>query len=245
MTTTRGDSYNYVEELKNSMGMLNESAGVLTAWDGVTSAELDPQRVQEARKLEMKFFKEMGASTRCSYVCVHREGGKLIDMKWIDVKGDKSNPACWQRLVGREFNDHKDDSLYASTSPLEAMRIILSNAATVDPEAGEEEQREVMTNDISRAYFYAPAMRSVFMRLPQEDEEAREGEVGRLHVCLYGTRDAARGWATHAHGTSREHRVQKGKRPSICRLQLRVEDLHIGPRRRLHVVRNSLGSRLA
>ena len=51
-----------------------------------------------------------------------------------------------------------------------------------------------MVNDVSRAYFYAPATRSLFVELPSEDEEADMGEVGRLNVCLYGTRDAAREW---------------------------------------------------
>ena len=36
----------------------------------------------------------------------------------------------------------------------------------------------------------------MFIELPTEDEEAKEGEVGRLNVCLYGTRDAAREWQT-------------------------------------------------
>ena len=52
--------------------------------------------------------------------------------------------------------------------------------------------RELMINDVSRAYFYAPATRSLFIELPDEDDEAQEGEVGRLNVCLHGTRDAAR-----------------------------------------------------
>ena len=51
-----------------------------------------------------------------------------------------------------------------------------------------------MVNDVSRAYFYAPATRNLFIELPREDDEAQEGEVGRLNVCLYGTRDAAKEW---------------------------------------------------
>lgn len=30
------------------------------------------------------------------------------------------------------------------------------------------------------------------MELPQEDLGAQEGDIGRLNVCLYGTRGAAR-----------------------------------------------------
>lgn len=32
------------------------------------------------------------------------------------------------------------------------------------------------------------------MRVIREDDEAKEGEVGRLNVCLYWTRNAAKGW---------------------------------------------------
>ena len=49
-----------------------------------------------------------------------------------------------------------------------------------------------MINDVRRAYFYAKQKRNVFINLPAEDEEAKEGEVGQLMLCLYGTRDAAK-----------------------------------------------------
>ena len=55
-------------------------------------------------------------------------------------------------------------------------------------------KREIMVNDVSRAYFYAKVKRSLFVELPAEDDKAENGQVGRLNVCLYGTRDAAKGW---------------------------------------------------
>ena len=45
---------------------------------------------------------------------------------------------------------------------------------------------------VSRAYFYAPARRPVYVALPQEDFE--EGMCGRLNASMYGTRDAAANW---------------------------------------------------
>ena len=54
--------------------------------------------------------------------------------------------------------------------------------------------RGLMINDVSRAYFYAPATRSLFVELPNEDACAKPGEVCRLNVCLYGIRDAAKDW---------------------------------------------------
>eukprot|EP00974_Lingulodinium_polyedra_P037852 3629917-Lingulodinium_polyedra.AAC.1 len=54
----------------------------------------------------------MNAYTRCARKCVGEENGKIIDLKWIDTnKGDAANPVYRSRLVGREYNRHKDDSL--------------------------------------------------------------------------------------------------------------------------------------
>ena len=95
------------------------------------------------------------------------EEGKLIDTRWIYVnKGDEENPNYRTRLVGREFNTYKDDTLYAATPPLEALRAIVSQAAT---RTNNGKLQELMVNGISRAYFYAPAKRSLFIDLPAED----------------------------------------------------------------------------
>ena len=49
---------------------------------------------------------------------------------------------------------------------------------------------------MSRAYFYAPATRPLFIEIPIEDwNEGDEGMVGQLQLSLYGTRDAAQNWA--------------------------------------------------
>ena len=93
--------------------------------------------------------------------------------------------------MGREFNIGRDDALYAATPPLEALRIIVSDAATI---AGGDEAREIMVNDVRRAYFYAKIDRDVFVELPPEDPEYGTGKKGKLRLCLYGTRDAAKGW---------------------------------------------------
>ena len=53
-----------------------------------------------------------------------------------------------------------------------------------------------MYADVSGAYFYAPAVRPVYVKLPSEDVEANDdGLVGKLNMSMYGTRDAAANWA--------------------------------------------------
>ena len=52
-----------------------------------------------------------------------------------------------------------------------------------------------MISDVRRACFYAEATRDLFIELPDEDAEYGKGDlVGKLRLCLYGTRDAALNW---------------------------------------------------
>ncbi len=103
----------------------------------MTGAALDPEGVRAARRDEIACFKKMNAYTRCPRSAAEEEGGKRIDVRWIDVnKGELDDPNYRSRLVGREFNTSKDDSLYAATPPLTAMRLIVSYAATIQGGGG-------------------------------------------------------------------------------------------------------------
>ena len=153
-----------------------------------------PELVIEARQTEMEYFRKMQVYDVVPRDVIWQTQGKLIDTRWIDTnKADENSPEYRSRLVGREFNTGKDDSLYASTPPLESLRVVLSWAATVKVENGKHEN-EVMINDVRRAYFYARASRNLFIELPDEDPNKGSGMVGKLNLCLYGTRDAARSW---------------------------------------------------
>ena len=49
-------------------------------------------------------------------------------------------------------------------------------------------------NDVSRAFFCAPARRTVSVELAAEDRASDEDLVGELNFCTYGARDAAQNW---------------------------------------------------
>ena len=52
--------------------------------------------------------------------------------------------------------------------------------------------------DVSRAHFYAPAVREVYIQLPDGDPRHGEDDVcGRLLRTMYGTLDAAEQWGDH------------------------------------------------
>ena len=52
----------------------------------------------------------------------------------------------------------------------------------------------MMINDVRRAYFYAHIQRDVYIEVPKEDPRHGPNVLGKLKLCLYGTRDAAKGW---------------------------------------------------
>ena len=55
----------------------------------------------------------------------------------------------------------------------------------------------LMINDVSRAFFEAPATRNICVELPKEDRtepDVRHDKVGHLRMSLYGTRDASYNW---------------------------------------------------
>ena len=87
--------------LSEMISALVYTNGGYTAFDDVSSAGLDPQMVWDARKLEMKFFDDMGVYKRIKRGEMTAAGGKTIGTMWIDVnKGDGENPNYRSRLVG-------------------------------------------------------------------------------------------------------------------------------------------------
>ena len=110
---------------------------------------------------------------------------------WIDIsKGDKTNPIYHSRFVGKEFNDGKEEGLFAATPRLEALRLLISRVASTQSKKPSD-RRVIMVNDVARGFFEAPGNRVVCIEFPQEERASGEDSVGLLHKSLFGTRDAA------------------------------------------------------
>ena len=103
------------------------------------------------------------------------------------------------RLVARDYKDGADPDLYAGTPPLEALKLILSRAATGT------RTKCIMVNDVSRAYLHAPCRAQVFVQRcaedlnhwygdPAIDNAAPGATCWRLRRSMYGTRLAAQDW---------------------------------------------------
>ena len=156
--------------------------------DDISGVTLDKELVIKARLTEMNFFKNMGVYTKVK----KEKGMEIISTKWLDVnKGDKDKPNFRSRLVGRELNLYKRDDLFAGTPPLESLRFMASLCAS-------SKSKLLMSTDVKRAYFYAPAVRPIYVIIPEEDRQpGDEDMVGQLNLSLYGTRDAALNWSEH------------------------------------------------
>ena len=164
------------------------------AWDDITGTELDYRQVREARMTEIGYARRKKVWTKIRRSIAIRNGWRIIKTKWIDInKGDAKDPIYRSRFVGKEFNNGEADGLFAGTPPLEALRLLLSQAATIN---GKEDYKTIMINDVSRAFFEAPmqAGRNLCIELPDEDmteEDKKNDMIGYLNQSLYGTRDAA------------------------------------------------------
>ena len=136
---------------QKELDTLRTKEGETAAWDDVSGAPLDPALVAEARRVEMKDFQDMSVCTHVPRSDQLKTKGKIIKVGWVDInKGDSSCPNYRSRPVGKEYKTEADNALYSSTPPLEALRCLISIAATENPKTGRH--RNNMLNDISRAY---------------------------------------------------------------------------------------------
>jgi len=171
---------------------VEDGAEYMRAFDDVSGEELSSREVMRARLKELEYIRKKGVWKKITRRRAKELGIKIIKTRWIDVnKGDERNPLHRSRFVGKEFNDGKDATLFAATPPLEALRLLVSEAATDD---GGHHRKVIMINDVARAYFEAKATRQLCVELPEEDkteEDHYEDRVALLLKSLYGTRDAA------------------------------------------------------
>ena len=185
-----------------------------SAWDDVTGAALDPKEVQRACLKEIEYIHRKGVYQKIRRQDALKKGIKILRTRWVDVnKGDSINTNHRSRFVAMEFNTSKVDGLFASTLPLEALKMLISCAATQAGDSVKEEEDQVMmVNDVARAYFEAPVTRIIAVELPEEDGGGKDSEfVGLLQKSLYGTRDAAANFQKEVRKFMQDHNFVVGK----------------------------------
>ena len=112
-----------------------------------------------ARALEMDYFSSKRVYTKVPREESFRRMGKApITVKWVDVsKGDDQDPNYRSRLGAREIRRKGEDSIFAPTPLLEALRTVLMLATTAglwtkNPgDLAEGRRMQLSFIDISRA----------------------------------------------------------------------------------------------
>ena len=130
------------------------------AFDDVSGEPLEPGLVKAAGKKEFKYFVDMGVYEYATIEdCCKITGIAPIGTRWIDInKGDSKKVNYRSRLVAKEFR--------VDVRP-EFLRLLLSRAA-------DDNNNNVLCIDVSRAHFYAKAIRPTFIKLPAEDPRSGE-----------------------------------------------------------------------
>ena len=90
--------------------------------------------------------------------------------------------------MAKEFATYKSAEFFAATPPLEALRMMISHAAS--GRCHGRGGRKLLVIDARKAHLHAMAEREVYVDLPPEQRVA--GMCARLRPCCYGTRDAQR-----------------------------------------------------
>ena len=179
------------------LAICEEAAGesMWEASDDVNGGPLDPKDVLKARVLEMQYMRKRGVYKVVARAEAMRAAGKVINTMWIGSnRGDDENINSRSRFVAKEFRGPGHVPIFAGTPPLESLRALIR--MRVAHQTGPMDQRwGMICIDVSRAYFYALAVRRVFVKLPAEDPASSEpNAVGELQMSMYGTQDAAANW---------------------------------------------------
>ena len=143
-------------------------------WDDNEGGCLDPELCAKASRVEAECIRRHKMHTSVPREACLRETGKApIKRGWPETyNGQPGKPNVCARWVAKEHKTHARPVCYASP-PLEALKVVLSEVATV-----ERGGKVVALVEVRRACFCAPAQRRVFVELPPEDCQA-----GDEHKC--------------------------------------------------------------
>ena len=94
------------------------------------------------------------------------------------------------RFKGKGGGKDKKDSTYASTPPLEGLRMLCSKAAALGRRG---RRRKILFMDARKAHLNPKCDEEVYIELPEE-AGASEGVCGKLQFWMYGMRQAAQAW---------------------------------------------------
>eukprot|EP00959_Pyramimonas_sp_CCMP1952_P025191 528422-Pyramimonas_sp.AAC.1 len=169
-------------------------------WDDVNGGWLDPAMVRKAREEEVGWLRRQEVyEKRTLKECLEVTGAKPIRLMWLDTnKGDNERPNYRSRIVVREKRGQGEEGrklpaalLFSAMPPLEAVKML--GGLMVQNRSSERGKPLGMRFfDISRAHFYGLAERTVYVELPEEEQDGVHCAL--LKKSMYGTQDASAIW---------------------------------------------------
>ena len=103
--------------------------------------------------------------------------------RWVDVnEGDTTHPEYSTMSVGKEFNTGVGPTLCVAPPTLEALEMLLTEAAT-----DQTRRLHVMLSYVNRDNFNTVVNRKIHLHLPDTYLGYQAGWVGQLRLALYGT----------------------------------------------------------
>ena len=116
-------------------------------------------------------------------------------VRWIDInEGDEQNPELRSRLVCKQITGTKSMDNFAATPPAESLRYVVSITMTAVRPGDLKSRRRLRFLDVRRAHFHSKCNEELYIELPDEDPDKRQGFCGRLLQYLYGTKRAEEAW---------------------------------------------------
>ena len=130
---------------------------------------LDPVLIRKAREEEMQYVKKHAVYEKVPMSLCWKETGKNpIKTHWAHTnKGTSECPNTRSRWVAKEYNTGPRPDLFSATSPLEGVKLIISEASSSN-----QKGTVLSVIDVRRAYFYASARRRVCFRKETEEDQA-------------------------------------------------------------------------
>jgi hypothetical protein len=183
-------------------------------YDNITGELLPPDLVLKARKEEIDFMLEWRVWDEVPVSRSWQVTGKgPLGGRWVDVnKGDTATPNVRCRYVAKEIAYARNDDFFAAMPPLEALRLLVSHAAT--GRTSGVGGKKILVIDARKAHLHATTVRDVFVELPPEIR--RPGVCARLRRCLYGTRDAPARWEAFLAAELKKHGFSQGVASPCC-----------------------------
>lgn len=149
--------------------------------------------MENARCEDVIYFKNKDVYTEMPIKEAYDETGKTpVGVRWVDVnKGDDDTSNYRSRNVAKDIRRKSDDTIFAPRPPLEALRELLSLAATPDmwmsmaPEWEGDDRLQASFIDISRAYFNARTdpSKPVYIHLPPADDDHGKGPMRQVECA--------------------------------------------------------------